>query len=283
MFSLKPLHRRTTRIAVAGALAVATCATLMAGNAAAIVNGKDSSQSYPFMASIPESAPKHGLHEGNCGATLIDPQWVLTAAHCLQGDGLELEGIVRIGSDHRKSGGTVRKIDRTVIHPGYVPGEGTTFNRDDIALVRLDRPVTERPVRIARQAGKPGTPTRIMGFGTTVDTEFAFPDRLQELDTRRGALSECAPGYADRTRLCTISRVPEAMACFGDSGGPQVQKGRDGRWELIGVTSGPGAPGVPCSAGPGLYTSAPAYAPWIRRTLMSDRAPHAAPTESRTR
>lgn len=36
-------------------------------------------------------------------------------------------------------------------------------------------------------------------------------------------------------------------------------------WELIGVTSGPGAPGVRCGEGPGLYTSAPAYAGWIRQ------------------
>lgn len=282
MFSLQPPHRRTARFAVAGALAVTACATLMTGSAAAIVNGHDSTERYPFMVSIPESAPKHGLHDGNCGASLIDRQWVLTAAHCLTGDGLELEGIVRIGSDHRKSGGTVRRIDRTVVHPGYASGGGTSYNTDDIALIRLDRPVSERPVRIARRPGAPGTPTRIMGFGTTVDTAFAFPDRLQELDTRRGAASECAPGYADRTRLCTVSRVPDAMACFGDSGGPQVQRGRDGRWELVGVTSGPGAPGVPCSQGPGLYTSAPAYADWIRQTLTGGRAPHAAPTESRT-
>ncbi|MFC9627098.1 trypsin-like serine protease [Streptomyces sp. NPDC056930] len=141
---------------------------------------------------------------------------------------------------------------------------------------RLERPVAQQPIKIAEQAGRPGTPTRLLGFGTTVDTEFKFPDRLQELNTRRGAESECAPGYADRTRLCTITTVPKAMACFGDSGGPQVQKGRDGRWELIGVTSGPGTPGVPCSQGPGLYTSAPAYAGWIDRTVKNNSARPAA-------
>jgi secreted trypsin-like serine protease len=109
-----------------------------------------------------------------------------------------------------------------------------------------------------------------LGFGTTSDTEFTFPDRLQELNTRRGAVSECAPGYANRNRLCTITTVPKAMACFGDSGGPQLQRGRDGRWELIGVTSGPGAPNVPCSQGPGLYTSAPAYASWINTTIKAN-------------
>ncbi|AOP48001.1 serine protease [Streptomyces lydicus] len=276
MISFKPPRRRTARTAAIGALTAAACITVMAGSARAIVNGSDSTESYPFMAVIPESAPDQGVLDGNCGASLIDQQWVLTAAHCIKSEGLKLDGIVRVGSDHRKSGGTVRKIDRAFVHPGYTNGDNKVANNNDIALIRLDRPVTQQPIKIAEQPGQPGTPTRLLGFGTTVEPELKFPDRLQQLNTRRGAKSECAPGYADRTRLCTITTVPKAMACFGDSGGPQIQKGRNGRWELIGVTSGPGAPKVPCSQGPGLYTSAPAYASWIDKTMKTNSAPSTA-------
>ncbi len=269
VFSLKSSRRTVSRTA-AGFLAAAGCVAMMTGNAEAIVNGEDSTQRYPSMVSIPVTGVNDATFKGVCGGALIDRRWVLTAAHCVDPTLVTLDGTVRVGSEWKDYGGTVRSIARTVSHTGYRNGEDTGPNRNDLALVLLDRPVAEKPVRIAGRPGRPGTPTRILGFGRTDDAPEApwvFPNRLQQLDTRLGAVSDCAPGYADSTRLCTTSQVPGAMACNGDSGGPQLQRNRSGRWELIGVTSGPGAPGVRCGEGPGLYSSAPAHADWIRQEI----------------
>ncbi|SDR17890.1 MULTISPECIES: S1 family peptidase [Actinopolyspora] len=220
-----------------------------------IVGGDQADESYEWMASLQQN----GKHF--CGASLIDEQWALTAAHCVQDVSAD-ELQVRIGSSDHTTGGTVTGVDSAVPHPDYA----TESPQGDIALVKLDQSVEQQPVELAEQPGQAGTPTSIIGWGLTCRTRGCGqpPEQLQQLDTKLVSDLQCSLGTIDgATELCTSSDKPFSNACFGDSGGPQL-RGEPGDRKLIGVTSRLGSPIPACGTAPSVYTDATAYGDWIR-------------------
>ncbi|WP_243790919.1 trypsin-like serine protease [Saccharopolyspora gloriosae] len=240
----------------AGAIALSAVLTPAAS---AIIGGHDATADYPFMVSV----QKDGEHY--CGASLIKPDWVVTAGHCTVN--LDPEQLsVRVG-DHDRTKGAEAKVTEVIAHPdfSYEPF------RDDVAVLKLDHPVDAQPIKIAEEAGPAGTDTRILGWGMTCEDGSECPEppiRLQELDTDLVPDDRCTENYNAGNELCTDSPTENAQACMLDSGGPQI-KGRAGQWELIGATSRDGDADPTCATGPGIYTDLTAHRAWIERTTAS--------------
>ena len=159
----------------------------------------------------------------------LDPHWVLTAAHVVEGDPL----LLVMGDSSLGTEGFYLFFDEVVVHPGYVSGE---FH-DDLALIHLNDldPIIPVPgfldasfatlSNVSRSVGLPGS-TTLTGYGLTQVDGSADPNEpllrrvgVADTDPVGPAAPPFNPGFPFDCSL------PQLLCTHGTTGGAPGDSG----------------------------------------------------------
>ncbi|XP_031619952.1 uncharacterized protein LOC116338681 [Contarinia nasturtii] len=198
---------------------------------------------YPWMALIEYT--KNGQKRFLCGGSLINKDYILTAAHCISATKLVQSGwkptSVRLGEhdlsterdcEDRDCAPPVVNVDigEINVHEAYEPSSSTQYH--DIALIRLSRSVefTEfiKPVCLPfapnlRDANLDDVSLSVSGFGRTENGTSS--DVKLKLDINGFNWDRCNNLYGRRLvhqQLCA-GGIEGKDSCSGDSGGPLMR------------------------------------------------------------
>lgn len=216
-----------------------------------------------------------------CGGSMIAPNMVMTAAHCLGGS----YDVVAGRRDLDKNTGQSVPMEKEIRHPGYnsqttqsdfallILEEAMDMNAGNVDLVELnfDRNVPEDAARVT-----------VLGFGDTVQANdiSKLSTKLLEVTVNMITNDECGrasgtiDGYSDNyfgqitsNMMCAKVDGGGKDACQGDSGGPLVIRNSQ-KTIQVGVVSW----GIGCASEhfPGVYARISQVEGWIKKEVCKN-------------
>ncbi|WP_231565969.1 S1 family peptidase [Vibrio sinaloensis] len=249
-----------------------------------IVNGSPASVSeFPTFSSLYFD---NGKYYGNyCGSTVINENYILTAAHCIYGafdQMLHTNVVLGVENKNDYLSGKFESVRAAEFYypDNYEHSEVSAWP-NDIAIIKLARPLAGNPdyynhlnLNVSKGSLEKTTGYMALGHGLVngnvasdgqlLKTDLTFTDDSNCDNTKPGQLcfdGQLAGGYKNST-------------CNGDSGGPVYKDFGTGTYIQVGITSyGPATCGDPSFAATSVFTNVNQYQNWIYRVINGGETP----------